>query len=85
MVRYELRRGNNQIEHIGIVIHDNNFPVVYGSKNLANYYFKSINRKPPNKYGNFYKREKAGLCACLEILNKFKKDIYMIKEIYDGE
>ena len=41
---------------------------VYGNIKAAEHEFKKINRRPPNKYGNFSGREKAGAAACKEII-----------------
>lgn len=35
--------------------------------------FKRINRKPPNIYGGFYGREKAGFAACRELIASIDK------------
>ena len=47
---------------------------IKGSIYDSEFYFKQINRRPPNIYGNFYGREKAGFKACCEIIEKFKED-----------
>lgn len=54
--------------------------LVYGDIHTMNKYFNAIKRRPPNKYGNFFNREKAGLKACYEILEKYKDDFELIKE-----
>lgn len=41
---------------------------VYGNVKACEFEFKKINRRPPNEYGNFYGRKKAGIAACKEIL-----------------
>lgn len=47
---------------------------VYGNVKAAEREFKRINRRQPNKYGNFFGREKAGTIACKEIIaNKVQK------------
>lgn len=52
---------------------------VLGNIKEATKAFKSINRRPPNKYGNFYGREKAGFEACRELI-KMSEDITWISE-----
>ena len=42
---------------------------VTGKRRAAALAFREIGRKPPNKYGNFYGREKAGFKACEELIN----------------
>lgn len=41
---------------------------VFGNKHFAQQRFKKIGRKPPNEYGNFYGREKAGAVACQSLI-----------------
>lgn len=53
--------------HFQIEELDNKF-YVHGNMKEATKAFKSINRRPPNKYGNFYGREKAGFEACRELI-----------------
>lgn len=48
---------------------DGNYSV-FGNRGAAKHEFKKIHRMPPNEYGNFYGREKAGFEACKEIINK---------------
>lgn len=50
---------------------------VRGNINAARLAFSEIGRKPPNAYGNFYKREKAGAAACIELLIKHGKVDYI--------
>lgn len=47
--------------------------IVSGSIAAARYEFRQIHRQPPNEYGNFYKREKAGFEACREIIAKYSE------------
>lgn len=48
---------------------------VWGNREVANRAFRSIHRQPPNEYGNFYGREKAGALACRELIAKYAKDV----------
>ena len=41
---------------------------VSGSIKAASAEFKKIGKMPPNKYGNFYGREKAGFAACKHLI-----------------
>lgn len=41
---------------------------VFGNKHFARQRFKKIGRKPPNEYGGFYGREKAGAAACQKLI-----------------
>lgn len=50
---------------------------VHGKIKAARLAFSEIGRKPPNEYGNFYKREKAGAAACIELLIKHGKADYI--------
>ena len=40
----------------------------YGSIKASAHAFKEIGRRPPDKYGNFYGREKAGFAACKQLI-----------------
>lgn len=42
--------------------------IVSGDIRAAQHEFKKIHRQPPNKYGNFPGREKAGFAACRELI-----------------
>lgn len=56
------RRGTFFISELG-----GNF-YIKGNRAAARLAFSEIGRQPPNEYGNFYKREKAGASACIELL-----------------
>lgn len=47
---------------------DNGEFFVHGNRKAVVAEFKKINRMSPNRYGNFYGREKAGYKACREII-----------------
>lgn len=62
------RFGTFRIEQLG-----NKF-YVHGNIKAAQHEFKKIHRMPPNAYGNFYGREKAGNTACEELIKSLRKD-----------
>lgn len=67
-----MRRHNFTNQHGSFTIDefsDGSFSV-WGDVSAAKYEFKKIGRKPPNKYGNFYGREKAGFAACAELIKE---------------
>lgn len=81
-MKYYETKNKEYGKKMSITIFEDNTASVRGPIPVAQNYFKSINRKPPNIYGNFYGREKAGYSACLEILEKFKNDFELV---YDTE
>lgn len=66
----QYRLFNDYGNYVITIFCENGIPesaTVHGCKAAAAYDFKRIHRRPPNDYGNFYGREKAGLAACLEL------------------
>lgn len=50
---------------------------VSGSIKAAASEFKKIGKRPPNEYGNFYGREKAGYEACKILIENRSGDEYV--------
>lgn len=46
--------------------------LVSGSIKAASAAFKNIGKRPPNKYGTFYGREKAGAEACKMLIDQME-------------
>lgn len=49
--------------------------IVRGNIKAAEIEFRKINRRPPNEYGNFYGREKAGFAACRELIATLSNEV----------
>lgn len=48
---------------------------VSGNRAFAKDEFKQIHRQPPDEYGTFYGRDKAGQAACRELISKYSKEV----------
>lgn len=61
----------NRYGHFKIFIFDDGCCSISGDIKATQHEFKQIHKKPPNRYGNFFKREKAGAEACKMIIAKY--------------
>lgn len=68
MKSYEIK---NDYGKFTIQEFDNGTYSIYGNIKATRFEFKKIGKMPPNEYGNFYGREKAGFGACKTIINKY--------------
>lgn len=62
----------NEFGHFTIENLNGNYSV-YGNGKAIDKAFKEIGRRPPNEYGNFFGRKKAGFAACRELVEKAQK------------
>lgn len=63
-----------------IIEYDDGSFYVYGNVAAVKSVFRKIHRMPPNKYGNFFGREKAGHEACRELINNGVEYFDLIKK-----